>query len=157
MTVLLPASALAKSDRDCQRPKPPEIPDGKTASQIDMISTKQRLKLYMDSGNLFLDCLDEAGATVGSVARDRVLKRIETKRTEITEEMQRVTNEFNAQVRLFNSSTTDDGDASPDGDASAGAGAADDGPRDAASGGEQPGTDAAPVAPPVPIQLPTSP
>jgi hypothetical protein len=103
MAVCLPASpAAAVSDRDCQRPKPPEIPDGKTASQIDMISTKERVKLYVQSGTAFLECLDEASENLGSVSRDRVLARIEKKRTEMTDEMAQIAEALNVQIRIYN-------------------------------------------------------
>src|SRR5688572_2306879 len=83
----LPAvPALATSDRDCDRPFPPAVPDGKTASNVEMIGAKQRAKLYLDSVETYLDCLKQAEESVTETGRDVKMKRIEKKRTEMETE-----------------------------------------------------------------------
>jgi hypothetical protein len=102
---LLAAPVLAASDKDCDRPLPPKIPDGKTASDVEMISATQRTKLYMESAQTFLDCLDAAEQSVTETAREVKLKRIQKKRTEMAEERDTTLEKFNAQVRIYKERT----------------------------------------------------
>ena len=89
------------SDRDCDRPIPPEVPDGKTASDVAMISATQRMKLYVESANDFLDCLDRAEQSIGATARDIKQKRIGGKRDEARADLEQTTANFNEQVRVY--------------------------------------------------------
>ena len=99
--LFLAAPALATSDKDCERPKPPPIPDGRTASQVEMISAKQRTKLYVESAEGFLSCLEEARASVTETGRDVKLKRIDRKRDEVTQERDATVAKYNEQVRVY--------------------------------------------------------
>jgi hypothetical protein len=97
----LSAAALATSDKDCDRPHPPKIPDGKIASDVDMIGAKERTKLYLESADAFFACLDEAQRTVTETGRDVKIKRIDRKREEVEKERNDTLAKFNEQVRIF--------------------------------------------------------
>jgi putative peptidoglycan lipid II flippase len=99
--VALAAALLATSDRDCDRPLPPAVPDGKTASNVEMIGAKQRAKLYLDSVETYLDCLKQAEESVTETGRDVKMKRIEKKRTEMETERTETVTKFNEQVRVY--------------------------------------------------------
>ncbi len=99
--LLLAAPALATSDKDCDRPLPPKIPDGQTASAVDMIGATQRTKLYISSAETFLACLAEAESSVTETGRDVKLKRIEKKREEVTKQRDETVAKFNEQVRIY--------------------------------------------------------
>jgi hypothetical protein len=97
----LSAAALATSDKDCDRPHPPKIPDGKIASDVDMIGAKQRTKLYLESADTFFACLEEARASVTETGRDVKLKRIDRKQQEVEKERNDTLARFNEQVRVY--------------------------------------------------------
>ena len=101
MSLLLVAPALATSDKDCDRPHPPKIPDGKTASDVDMIGAKQRTKLYLSSADAFFACLEEARGSVTETGRDVKLKRIDRKKQEVEKERDDTLARFNEQVRIY--------------------------------------------------------
>jgi hypothetical protein len=102
---LAPASAYATSDKDCDRPLPPKVPNGRTASNVDMIGATQRFKLYVESAETFLACLQQAEDTLTETGRDVKLKRIERKREEVTKEREDTVAKFNEQVRIYNERT----------------------------------------------------
>jgi len=104
-SLLLAAPALAKSDKECERPRPPAIPDGRTATPVEMVGATQRAKLYMESAETYVGCLDEAQQSVTETARDVKLKRIEKKRSEFVEERDALIEKFNEQVRLYKART----------------------------------------------------
>lgn len=93
--------AFATSDKDCDKPAPPKIPDGKTASSVDMIGATQRTKLYITSAEAFLECLKQAEDTLTETGRDVKQKRIERKREEATKERDATVAKFNEQVRIY--------------------------------------------------------
>ena len=95
------ARAERQSDKDCQQPKPPEIPDATQASDVEMIAATQRVKLFIASANEFLDCLDRAQADIGTTSRDLKRRRIEKKRAEMGQELKNTTERFNEQVRVY--------------------------------------------------------
>ena len=107
--------ALATSDKDCDRPRPPAIPDGQTASAVDMVGATQRTKLYITSAETFLACLQEAEDSVTETGRDVKLKRIEKKREEVTKERDATVAKFNEQVRIYKIRTGEvaEGEATP--------------------------------------------
>src|SRR5262245_51231901 len=97
----LSAAALATSDKDCDRPHPPKIPDGKIASDVEMIGAKERTKLYLSSAEAFFACLEEARSTVTETGRDVKLKRIDRKKEEVEKERNDTLARFNEQVRFY--------------------------------------------------------
>ncbi len=99
--LLLATPSFATSDKDCDRPSPPKIPDGQTASAVDMIGATQRTKLYITSAETFLACLKEAEDTLTETGRDVKLRRIEKKREEATKQRDETVAKFNEQVRIY--------------------------------------------------------
>jgi hypothetical protein len=99
--LLLATPSFAKSDKDCDRPSPPKIPDGQTASAVDMIGATQRTKLYITSAETFLACLQEAEDTVTDTGRDVKIRRIEKKREEVVKQRDETVARFNEQVRIY--------------------------------------------------------
>jgi len=100
--LVLAPTAWADSDKDCNRPLPPTIPDGRTVDKVDMIKVRQQLKLYKDAGDEFLACLENALETMGSAAREMKTARIEKKKESFTEELKTIGERFNNEVRIYN-------------------------------------------------------
>ena len=96
-------SALA-----CDYPQRIDVPDGGTASKEDMIAGQKNVKSYMSSMEAYLSCIeaDEAQAVIGLGAVDEGTKRqreemFNKKYNAAVEEMNRVAEEFNMQVRTY--------------------------------------------------------
>jgi hypothetical protein len=104
------AAALAlaafsfQSHAECVYPKAPAaIPDGKTASQAEMVAAMAAFKAYNDEVNAFGTCLDTETKerAVGS-AQLMQLKTMQTKKLNAAvSELQTKAKEFNEQVRVF--------------------------------------------------------
>lgn len=98
-------SAVAHAD--CAFPKAPDaIPDGKSASESEMISAMSAFKQYNTDVDAYLACLDseteakvkDAGAA-GAILQLKAMQQ--KKRSSATDERQAKVNTFNEQVRVF--------------------------------------------------------
>lgn len=95
------------ANAECAFPKAPDsIPDGKTASEADMLSAMTAFKQYNTEVDSYLACLDqetndkikEAGAA-GAIVQIKALQQ--KKRGSATDERQAKVESFNEQVRAF--------------------------------------------------------
>jgi len=96
-----PLSAQAVSDKECQRPLPPEVPQAESASDVEMISARVRINMYVEAANTYMSCLDEAEQTIGETGREVKQRRIDKKREEIQTEMVKIAEDYNAQVGIY--------------------------------------------------------
>lgn len=94
---------------DCSFPKAPEaIPDGKSASEPDMIAAMSAFKQYNADVDTYIACLDseteakikDAGAA-GAIMQIKAMQA--KKKSSATDERQAKVNTFNEQVRTFKS------------------------------------------------------
>ena len=101
------ALALASSlsaHAECAFPKAPaSIPDGKTASEPEMLAAMQAFKAYNEEVNAFGACLEEETKTKSAgTAQLMQLKTMQAKKHNAAiEELQAKAKLFNEQVRLF--------------------------------------------------------
>lgn len=89
---------------DCAFPKAPaSIPDGKTATEAEMVAAMNEFKAYNDEVNAFGKCLDEeTKAKAAGTAQLMQLKTMQTKKLNTAmEELQAKAKLFNEQVRVF--------------------------------------------------------
>lgn len=100
----------AAAHADCAYPKAPDsIPDGKTATEQEMISAMSALKKYNADMNQYLECLDkEAESRVAAAgpnaSKDQIaqIKSIQNQRHDsAVEELQMHAKSFNEQVQVF--------------------------------------------------------
>jgi len=54
---LILASGGSAAAYACERPEPIRVPDGKTASEAEMIEAGKVLKSYIEKSNVYLECL----------------------------------------------------------------------------------------------------
>lgn len=107
MVGVLAVALTGSAQADCNFPKAPDsIPDGKTASEQDMISAMSAFKQYNTEVDAYLSCLDtETEAKVkeaGAASAIMQLKAIQQKkRSSASDERQAKVNTFNEQVRAF--------------------------------------------------------
>jgi hypothetical protein len=123
-----PVAPTFAQDTQCARPRAPEVPDGEKATDVQMIGTNQRMKLYQVAVQAFLECNAKARAEIGTVARDMKLRRVDKARDEVTAELKATADKYNKQVRAYRAKkgipnpedeATAEGDAPAEGSAGA--------------------------------------
>ncbi len=94
----------ASAQAECVFPKAPaSIPDGKTASEAEMVAAMTAFKAYNEEVTAFGNCLDEEvnSKSAGS-AQLMQLKTMKTKKLNAAvDELQAKAKQFNEQVRIF--------------------------------------------------------
>jgi len=101
--VLLAVGSCA-ANADCAYPKAPAaIPDGKTASETDMVTAMTAFKTYDAEVKSFGACLEqETKDKAAGTAQLMQLKTMQTKKLNAAvEELQSKAKDFNEQVRIF--------------------------------------------------------
>lgn len=106
------AAALAltvfavSAQAECPFPKAPaSIPDGKTASEAEMVAAMQAFKSYNEAVTAFGTCLEqETKDKSAGTAQLMQLKTMQAKKhNAAVDELQAKAKEFNEQVRVFKS------------------------------------------------------
>lgn len=98
------AFGVATAQAECAFPKAPAtIPDGKTASEAEMIAAMQAFKAYNDEVTSFGACLEEeTKSKAAGTAQLMQLKTMQTKKHNAAiDELQAKAKLFNEQVRVF--------------------------------------------------------
>ena len=99
---LLACSGTAQAD--CAFPKAPaSIPDGKTASEQEMVAAMAAFKAYNEEVNAFGVCLEqETKDKAAGTAQLMQLKTMQTKKLNTAvDELQAKAKQFNEQVRIY--------------------------------------------------------
>jgi len=99
---LLACSGAAQAD--CAFPKAPaSIPDGKTASEQEMVAAMAAFKAYNEEVNAFGVCLEqETKDKAAGTAQLMQLKTMQTKKLNTAvDELQAKAKQFNEQVRIY--------------------------------------------------------
>lgn len=89
---------------DCAFPKAPaSVPDGKTATEAEMLAAMQAFKAYNEAVNDFGTCLEEeTKSKAAGTAQLMQLKTMQAKKhNAAVEELQAKAKQFNEQVRIF--------------------------------------------------------
>jgi len=103
------ASFSIAAHADCTYPKAPAaMPDGKTASEDEMIEAMKAFKAYNDEVNSFGACLDQETKTkAAGTAQIMQLKTLQMKKHNAAiDELQAKAKLFNEQVRLYKARST---------------------------------------------------
>lgn len=91
---------------ECTFPKPPaDIPDGKSASEPEMIEAMRAFKAYQEEVTAFTTCVDQE--TENKAAGSAQLMQLKTLRVKkhnaALSQLQAKAKQFNEQVRIFKS------------------------------------------------------
>ena len=100
------ASFSLAAHADCSYPKAPSaMPDGKTASEAEMVDAMKAFKAYNDEVTAFGSCLDlETKNKAAGTAQLMQLKTMQAKKHNAAiDELQAKAKLFNEQVRIFKS------------------------------------------------------
>lgn len=104
LAALALAACAATAQAECAFPKAPAtIPDGKTASEAEMVAAMQAFKAYNDEVTAFGACLEEeTKSKAAGTAQLMQLKTMQTKKHNAAiDELQAKAKLFNEQVRIF--------------------------------------------------------
>lgn len=102
------ASFSIAAHAECAYPKPPAaMPDGKTASEAEMLEAMKAFKAYNEEVTAFGACLDqETKSKSAGTAQLMQLKTLQMKKhNAAVDELQSKAKTFNEQVRLFKART----------------------------------------------------
>jgi hypothetical protein len=97
-------SIASSAHADCAFPKPPAaVPDGKSASEQEMVAAMAAFKAYNEEVNAFGQCLEqETKDKAAGTAQLMQLKTMQTKKLNAAvDELQTKAKQFNEQVRIF--------------------------------------------------------
>lgn len=98
------AFGVATAQAECAFPKAPaSIPDGKTASEAEMVAAMNAFKAYNEEVTAFGACLEEeTKSKAAGTAQLMQLKTMQTKKHNAAiDELQSKAKLFNEQVRVF--------------------------------------------------------
>jgi hypothetical protein len=97
------ASALVsiQAGAACAYPDEPQIPDGATATEQQMVGGQQVVKAYMAEMEGYLTCLDKEAAALGDAETEEQRALHTSRHNAAVDQMEKVANSFNEQIRAF--------------------------------------------------------
>jgi hypothetical protein len=103
LACILSAQALA-----CDYPAAtPKIPDGKTATNEEMMATQQAIKDYVTKMEAYIACIDDSLKNLPEPPTAEQQHMQVEKHNAAVDEMQGVADHFNAEVRAFKAAQDD--------------------------------------------------
>lgn len=94
-------SASGEVMQKCKYPTRPEIPNGRDATEEEMIGAQKMLKDYLAGGDGYLACLDTVNQGWGEAATEEQKAVIVIFHNRMVDEMQATADLFNQSVRAF--------------------------------------------------------
>lgn len=108
LAVSLPAGAQEASGtvsgeaaQKCKVPERPEVPNGRSATEDEMLAAQGKLKAYLAAGDAYLACLDTLKAGWGEAATPEQMEIHVLLYNRMVDEMQATGDLFNQSVRAF--------------------------------------------------------
>jgi hypothetical protein len=94
-------SASGEVMQKCKYPTRPDIPNGRDATEDEMVGTQRLLKAYLAGGDGYLACLDQVSQGWGENATEEQKAVIIIFHNRMVDEMQSTADLFNQAVRAF--------------------------------------------------------
>ncbi|MGH8246242.1 MAG: hypothetical protein ACREUU_07395 [Gammaproteobacteria bacterium] len=85
----------------CAAPGRPEIPNGRTATEEEMLSAQKALKSYLADGDTYIGCVDALEQSLGEEPTDEQRSVVLIFHNRMVDEMQATADLFNQAVRAF--------------------------------------------------------
>jgi len=82
-------------------PQLPAIPNGRKATEEEMLATQQTVKTYMAAGNSYIDCLNTLEESWGEAATDEQRAGIVLFNNKIVDDQIAVKDLFNQAIRAY--------------------------------------------------------
>ncbi len=96
-----PAQSLTTLAPDCRAPQAPDVPDGTTANEDELVAAQQRLKAFLADGDEYLKCLQNAEAALGDTIMPEQQQVLLGAYNSMVDTMQYAGTRFNEAVRAF--------------------------------------------------------
>ena len=105
--LLAPVAALMFSSlhAECAIPEPVSVPDGKTATEEEMLAGKAKVDQYMDNMYAYLDCLEAEEAALGEELTDEQRAMSVQLYNAGVDALEQMAAQFNAEVRAYKANT----------------------------------------------------
>lgn len=94
-------TASGEAAQKCKVPDRPDIPNGRSATEEEMLGAQTKLKAYLASGESYLGCLDTMKAGWGETATAEQIEIHVLLYNRMVDEMQATGDLFNQSVRAF--------------------------------------------------------
>ena len=94
-------SATKDIGAKCAVPNKPAIPNGRDATEDQMLAAQKTLKSYLAEGDTYLACLDQVEAGWGEAATEEQRAVVMILHNRLVDEMQTTADLFNQSVRAF--------------------------------------------------------
>ncbi len=94
-------SASGEVMQKCKYPTRPEIPNGRDATEEEMVGAQKSLKDYLAGGDGYLACLDSVSQGWGEMATEEQKAVVVIFHNRMVDEMQATADLFNQSVRAF--------------------------------------------------------
>jgi len=85
----------------CKYPKQPKIPNGRAATEAELIEAQGKMKAYIAEGDEFITCITEVEEGWGKAASDDQKAIIVLFNNKVVDDMQAVADLFNSAVRAY--------------------------------------------------------
>ncbi|MBI2994177.1 MAG: hypothetical protein HYY48_08385 [Gammaproteobacteria bacterium] len=96
-----PESASGEVMEKCKIGAKPEIPNGRTATEEEMLTAQKTLKAYLAQGDEYMACLKQVEAGWGESATEEQKAVVVIFHNRTVDEMQATADLFNQAVRAF--------------------------------------------------------
>ena len=94
-------SASGDIVKNCDYTDRPSIPNGRKATEAEMIEAQKAMKAFMEYGNAYLECLTEVEQSWGSDATEEQKATVVIFYNKVVDDMEEIAALFNSAVRAF--------------------------------------------------------
>ncbi len=101
LSVFSQDSASGEVSGKCKYPKQPEIPNGRTASEAELVAAQKKMKAYIAEGDEYIACIGKVEESWGAEASEDQKSIIVLFNNKVVDDMQAVADLFNAAVRAY--------------------------------------------------------
>ena len=107
LTISMPLSSYAQDSASgevsgkCKYPKQPPIPNGRKATEAELVEAQGAMKAYLAEGDAYIACISEVEKSWGDDATDEQKAIIVLFNNKVVDDMQAVADLFNAAVRAY--------------------------------------------------------
>lgn len=101
MSISAEESASGEVSGKCKYPRQPEIPNGRTATEEELVAAQQAMKAYLAEGDEYIGCITKVEQSWGEEASEEQKAIIVLFNNKVVDDMQAVADLFNAAVRAY--------------------------------------------------------
>ena len=101
LTAFAEESASGEVSGKCKYPRQPEIPNGRTATETELVAAQKEMQAYLAEGDEYISCIGNVEKSWGSEASDDQKAIIVLFNNKVVDDMQAVADLFNAAVRAY--------------------------------------------------------